>query len=248
MAEFNDYIVYVDESGDHGMTNIHPSYPVFVLAFCIFNKAEYLDNVVPSLQRLKFDHFGHDMVVLHERDIRKQTGDFGILSDRSVEKRFISDLTGLMQDANFTVIASVIRKSLLKNTYSTPESPYDLALAFCLERLFLYLHDRSKHESKLHVIFEKRGKREDDDLELHFRRVCSGRNQLGRKEPLPFEPIFAAKSVNCTGLQLADLVARPIGLRVLRPEQDNRAYDIIETKLRKSLKGQVPGYGLKIFP
>ncbi|WIX32645.1 DUF3800 domain-containing protein [Salinicola sp. JS01] len=32
---FSDFVVYVDESGDHGMLNIDANYPVFVLAFCI---------------------------------------------------------------------------------------------------------------------------------------------------------------------------------------------------------------------
>jgi hypothetical protein len=29
----SDYIVYVDESGDHGLVSVDPEYPVFVLAF-----------------------------------------------------------------------------------------------------------------------------------------------------------------------------------------------------------------------
>jgi hypothetical protein len=33
--KFSEYIVYVDESGDHGLETIDPNYPVFVLAFCI---------------------------------------------------------------------------------------------------------------------------------------------------------------------------------------------------------------------
>jgi hypothetical protein len=32
---FGDYIVYIDESGDHGLTNINPDHRVFVLAFCV---------------------------------------------------------------------------------------------------------------------------------------------------------------------------------------------------------------------
>ena len=39
-----------------------------------------------------------------------------------------------------------------------------------------------------------------------------------------------AKS-NSSGLQLADLIARPIGLHKLKPEQPNRAYDVIEEKV-----------------
>ena len=44
---FSDFIVYVDESGDHGLENMDASYPMFVLAFCIFRKPEYLAQVVP---------------------------------------------------------------------------------------------------------------------------------------------------------------------------------------------------------
>lgn len=68
---FSRYVVYVDESGDHGLERIDPNYPVFTLAFCIFNKNHYAQRVVPSIEAFKFKHFGHDLVVLHETDIRK---------------------------------------------------------------------------------------------------------------------------------------------------------------------------------
>ena len=44
----SDYIVYVDESGDHSLTSIDPEYPVFVLSFCIFRQGEYAQTVTPS--------------------------------------------------------------------------------------------------------------------------------------------------------------------------------------------------------
>ena len=37
-SPFSDYIVYVDESGDHSLESINPEYPLFVLSFCIFLK------------------------------------------------------------------------------------------------------------------------------------------------------------------------------------------------------------------
>ena len=40
---YSDYIVYVDEAGDHGPAT--PEFPVFVLAFCLFQKLEYADVV-----------------------------------------------------------------------------------------------------------------------------------------------------------------------------------------------------------
>src|SRR5688500_4369401 len=70
------HFVYVDESGDHSLISIDESYPVFVLSFCIFQKENYAHLVTPALRMLKFSTFGHDMVILHEQDIRKKTGAF----------------------------------------------------------------------------------------------------------------------------------------------------------------------------
>ena len=36
MPQFSDFMVYVDESGDHSLTSIDKSYPIFALAFCVF--------------------------------------------------------------------------------------------------------------------------------------------------------------------------------------------------------------------
>ena len=44
MAEFSDYIVYVDESGDHSLTSIEADFPVFSLSFCVVKTAD--DDVI----------------------------------------------------------------------------------------------------------------------------------------------------------------------------------------------------------
>lgn len=71
---FSDYIVYVDESGDHSLESIDQEYPVFVLSFCIFRKEVYGGAMTSAVRKLKFATFGHDMVILHEIDIRKKRG------------------------------------------------------------------------------------------------------------------------------------------------------------------------------
>src|ERR1700680_2868913 len=75
-GKFSNFVVYVDESGDHGVQKLDANYPVFVLAFCVFYKRHYSEKVVPALHKFKFNHFGHDLVVLHEHEIRKEKGDF----------------------------------------------------------------------------------------------------------------------------------------------------------------------------
>lgn len=251
-SEFSDYIVYVDESGDHGLKRVDPDYPMFVLAFCIFEKSVYIERCVPALQRFKFDLFGHDMVVLHEHEIRKARGPFKALVNEEFRERFMSRLNRLVEQSPFTIVASAIRKARHKDQYAWPESPYNLALGFCMERLLYFLREREEHGPRVDIIFESRGRKEDNDLELEFRRVAGGASYSG--ETMPFEPHFVSKQTNCSGLQIADLVARPIGLSVLRPHQENRAYELIKPKFRTNERVQplgplkVEGYGLKIFP
>jgi len=71
--QFSRYIVYVDESGNHNLQSIDPQYPIFVLAFCVFHKRHYSEVIVPTLEKFKFNHFGHDQIVLHENEIRRRT-------------------------------------------------------------------------------------------------------------------------------------------------------------------------------
>ena len=181
----SDYIVYVDESGDHSLESVDPQFPVFALTFCIFRKNDYITRVVPAVLRLR-------------------------------------------------------------TRYMRPENPYAIALLFRVERLYAFLRDWAATDRTTHVIVECRGKKEDAALELEFRRIIGGANRWGAMNCL--ELVFTNKKANSPGLQLADLTARPIGLKVMRPDQANRAYDIIESKIRRSPQGRVQGWGFKVFP
>jgi hypothetical protein len=65
---------------------------------------------------------------------------------------------------------------------------------------------------------------------------------------VPVDIVMADKKSISTGLQLADLVARPIGLQVLRPGQPNRAFEVLAPKIRRRPSGKVDGWGSKVFP
>ena len=136
---FSDYLVFVDESGDHGLDTIDPCYQVFVLAFCVVSKMDYVHKIVPAIQHFKLKHFGHDSVVLHERDIRKDIGDFAFLKSWEKKTAFMDELTQIVADAPFSLICSVIRKEALKQKYTNPGNPYHIALGFGLERVHYYL-------------------------------------------------------------------------------------------------------------
>ena len=247
---FSDFIVYVDESGDHSLQSINPEYPVFVLAFCVFYKSHYTHKVVPALQELKFDCFGHDLVILHEHEIRKEKGDFRVFESRQQKNGFLNRLTHIIDDSNFILISCVIDKKRLKEVHSQGNS-YHIALGYCLETLFEFVSEKGQQALDTHVVVEMRGKKEDAELELEFRRICDGENRFHQK--LPFKLRMASKATNSAGLQLADLVARPIGRYVINSNQDNRAFEVLKKKFfceggRECVGADFEDRGLKRFP
>lgn len=246
MSHFGDYIVYVDESGDHRLDVINPQFPVFVLSFCIFPVKDYVTSVVPLVQTMKFEHFGHDMVVLHEREIRKATPPFDILLNSEVRMRFMTELNSIIETSRFGIVACVIDKERMKERRGGEANPYHVALEYGLERVFMQLQQRRQVNRITHVVFESRGAKEDKTLELEFRRIMDTTRMRGMPETLAFH--CAPKSANSSGLQIADMTARPIGLHVMRPDQSNRAWDLISKKMVRSRYGELEGYGLKLYP
>ncbi|MCY4447210.1 MAG: DUF3800 domain-containing protein [Rhodobacteraceae bacterium] len=106
-----------------------------------------------------------------------------------------------------------------------------------MERLLEYLKCKEQKGKTTHVIFEKRGAREDNDFENQFLLIKEGENTLHQYycdyELMDFLPIFAKKSVNSTGLQLADLTARPIANKTIHPDNSD-LHVIIRDKLYDS--------------
>jgi hypothetical protein len=120
---FSDYTVYVDESGDHSLASINQEHPIFVLAFCVIHKHTYVEKIVPAFQWLKFEFWGHDSVVLHSHEIRKEHGDFLILRDAKIRAAFLPRLNGVIAAAEFMIIAVVIDKKRHAERYIKPLIP-----------------------------------------------------------------------------------------------------------------------------
>lgn len=251
MDNFSDHILYFDESGSPDLSHIDPDYPLFVFAAVLVSKEQYVSKIVPAVQRLKFDFVGHDQIILHEIDIRKQDAAFQFLRrDKELRSAFLARVSSLVEEAPVEAICAVIRKDELKARYFRPFDPYEIALQFCLEMASARLVDLGQSGREVCAVFERRGLKEDSELELAFRRIASGdaklrhgatnKQRVSKVQAMVWSPHFASKRVNSSGLQLADLIARPVGLSVLRPGQPNRAFDAIKTKIAKGM--------LKCFP
>lgn len=240
---FSDYIAFADESGDHGLSSIDPQFPVFALVFCLIEKERYVADIEPAFRALKFKWFGHDAAILHEREIRKQEPPFDFLRrDLETREAFHADVNAIMADAPFRAYVSVIDKLRLRDRYVRPWNPYEIAMQFCMENLCDGLVELGQGDRLTHVMFEGRGRVEDAQLELEFRRVTANQRDWGRRavdfSRCPMEPVFVPKAANLAGHQLTDLIARPLALRALRPDQPNRACELVMDRVSM----------LKVFP
>jgi hypothetical protein len=136
-----------------------------------------------------------------------------------------------MSAVEMTWFAQVINKINHRARYTNPWNPYEVAMHFGLEKVCQFMKKGGQAGCAVHVLFESRGKAEDETLELEFRRVTTNQSQFGWRKldfsVCQFEPVFAAKAGNLAGHQIADLIARPLALRALRPDQPNRAVEAI---------------------
>lgn len=240
-------IVYLDESGDHSLELVDPGFPLFALVMLVCDTVHYTQKIVPAVYQLKMDYFGHEGVILHSRDIRKALGPFAFLQNPQKRQPFYDRINCVMAEAEYTLIASVIRKQAHRDRYGVfAENPYDLALKFVLERLLPLLE--SAKQSEVRLVAEARGKREDDELRLSFYRIVNNGTEYikpNRFKNIQFHLEFKPKAMNIIGTQMADLAGYPIARYVLDSKKPNPAYDILKDKF---YRGPGSVRGLKIFP
>lgn len=245
-----EFHFFMDETGDHGLSFVDESFPIFLLAGCLFESAEY-EKITQEINAFKQEFFNTTEVILHSRDIRKCDGAFQILFDLELKKKFYERLNTIISGANFTAIAVAIDKKKHVEKYGKlANNPYTICLSYILERL-VFCTDQNSTISTVSITIEKRGKKEDKQLLAHYNSVIDrGTYHVNadrfKQRIVDFK--MMAKRDNNVGLQIADLCAYPIARHVLNSEEPYIPFKIIEGKLRKGSSGRVEGYGLKIFP
>jgi hypothetical protein len=215
------YLIFVDEAGSP--FGFDPNFPMFVLSFVIISKDEYVNKLLPKFCELKLKYFNHTHIVFHERDIRLAKKDFSILLNAKIRQDFMNDMNKLMTDINYKIINSIEIRTKCN------DCDYGINVCFVLDSLKKLF---GNNDSLLPVIFESRGKKEDGNLKAFIK---------ANKKESGMQIIFSEKSSNGFGLQFADMVARPVGRKYLNPDQTNRAWDIIKSKIiSNQTLGNVP--------
>lgn len=241
------YNLFLDESGDHGLTNLNLDFPVFLLCGILIKENDY-ELLRQSMNQLKSDIWGNKDVIFHSRDIRKCEKEFQKLFDLDLKRIFYEKLNRIIAESSYIVIASAIQKRLFVENFGKLEDDvYEIALSFVIEQAILVLEDISEADT-LSIVIERRGKKEDKQLDDHFQRITGkGTGKLSAEAINRFSPSFTFrnKRENINGLQLADLVAYPIARNVIEPNRANPAYEVLEGKIYRK-DGHLQG--LRIFP
>lgn len=242
------YYLFIDESGDHGLVNLDPNFPVFLLCGLLISEENY-NKVRAEINTLKQEFWGNKKVILHSRDIRKCNKEFQILFDLELKTKFHKGINAIISDSEYRVLASAInKKKYIKNYGKLSNDVYELALSFIIERAIFCLDEKLDIDKNLAIVIEKRGKNEDKKLDEHFQRLLArgtGYVSAERLKEVNTQISFSDKKENINGLQLADLRAYPIARYTIDPARANPAFDIVASKIYK--KG-TKRYGLKIFP
>jgi hypothetical protein len=255
--------LYVDESGDHVFNKLdQPSHRFLCLLGVWFRGTDYLSfhHDLESFKQRHFPHSPDEPLVLHREDIVSRRSHFWRLRDPERHAAFDEDLLSLIKGAEFTQVAVVIDKLRLREAYPTPAHPYHLAMGFLLQRYCGYLNHVSRQGD---VMAESRGGREDGLLKDSYSRVFERGAWMFRADvfqraltsrQLKLKP----KSANVAGLQLADLLVKPIKNMVLAEQGksmaqastfEERLVQIARPKLNHHLyDGRVEGYGTVFFP
>lgn len=129
------YYLFVDESGDHGMKNINPQFPVLVLCGILVSEGHY-PIFKNRINQLKQNIFGTTDIVLHSTEIRKKEGPFSVLNNKDLNNTFINDFNKIVTECSFRIISAAIRKESYRDRYQNPfRGIYETAFSFMLERV-----------------------------------------------------------------------------------------------------------------
>lgn len=250
------YYLCIDECGSHKMHPAGDKFPAFGLSGIFINDERYL--AIDRLWRTwKAKWLGSPNKVVHEPDVRGRGGVF-YRAESVDQTELIDSLDHCLDDLEFGLIAAVINKTEFHSAYGAtavddflPASQYLMCLDFIIERFVHFLYHQGEDARGI-VIAESRGLLEDVLVQQEFVRLMVEGTQYHSASWFRYQLApqieFLPKIRNHTGLQLADLAARPCAEKALAPHTHPERWSIFQSKLYDGGIGRPESYGLKSFP
>lgn len=251
-----EYLLFLDECGSHPLHQPDDKFPVFCLCGVIVNRDDYraLDR---HWKTWKAAWLGSSRVQVHEPDVRRRSDRFHN-PDPVREQELLDALAEELSTLQFTCIAGVIDKKSFATAHPNglvdeflPTSGYLMCIDFVIERFVHFLYHAGGDARGL-VFAESRGLREDAEVHAEFIRLQLEGTQWQSEDWFRYQlrPFieFEPKDRNTSGLQVADLAARPIAEKVLDPSTTPERWQVILSKLYDGGQGRPMSYGLKVYP
>lgn len=250
------WTVYLDECGSHSLSAKEP-FGAFVLAATLIRN-DNLAEVDRDFRDWKRVNLGDAAKNIHEPDVRKGKGPFNCGGDRARQDEIRRELASLLRRLDFVVIACVLDRGRYLRDFGTsppddslPNHPYLMTLHFLMERVVMAL-DGHLGGGRAQVVAEARGPREDALLQYEYARLhLDGTAYVSAawfRNQLTPGIEFVSKRDNVTGVQLADLAARPCGEKVLHPSSAPARWPEIRDKLCAGQETRNSILGLKVIP
>ncbi len=209
---------------------------------------DQLDTITVDVEKMKNKYWGNNKIILHSRDIRKHQNGFEKLFDVDIKQEFYATINNILGQNIYTIICCAILKEPFIRQFGKMNDIYALSLSFMIERTVFYLDEVLDKDIDLHVIIERRGKREDKNLLDYYNKLRdTGTYHVSPERIKSYFKKFEMKwkKDDIVGLQIADLIAYPITRHILDPKSINYSFDTIKNNIF-SANGKL--YGLKVFP
>ena len=208
-------VLFLDESGDHNLSAIDPSYPIFVLGGIIVDKEHAEGPLTEAFNGFKREMFGRTDIVLHTADIARNRNGFEELQNSEFRTRFYGELNSLMERLRYEVVACAVRKEDYFARYGANAiDPYRLGLRVMVELLCNAVGPVTGGGA---IVAERRGESLDEDVEQTWE-ILRTRGSLYAEPDVIRDRIHTLelchKKGNIPSLQLADLVVTPIGRHI----------------------------------
>jgi hypothetical protein len=249
------YRMYVDEVGNADLeSSDNPNHRFLSLTGVIIELEYVLHILNPQMESLKQRYFAahpDEPVILHRKEMIQHKPPFEPLRDPGIAAAFDHELLAFLRKWEYTVITVCLDKKKHRETYSVWRyDPYHYSLSILLERFNFWLN---RHEGEGDIMAESRGGKEDRRLKDSFARLWAHGTEY--VPPDQFQKSFTSrqlkvksKSLNISGLQLADLIAHPSRSEILYAnELLGRSLGSFAKKVIEILKEKYDQAGGRIF-